>query len=110
MQLKGSKIVVVGGAGLIGSHTIDHLLKEDVKEIVVYDNFVRGRTENLNAALRDPRVRVFDVGGDIMQTDILEAAFDGADGVCFTWQRCGFYSVTNSRAVPSTPMCAAPSM
>lgn len=81
MQLKGSKIVVVGGAGLIGSHTIDHLLKEDVKEIVVYDNFVRGRTENLNAALRDPRVRVFDVGGDIMQTDILEAAFDGADGV-----------------------------
>ena len=39
MQLKGSKIVVVGGAGLIGSHTIDHLLKEDVKEIVVYDNF-----------------------------------------------------------------------
>ena len=81
MQLKGSKIVVVGGAGLIGSHTIDHLVKEDVKEIVVYDNFVRGRTENLNAALRDPRVRVFDVGGDIMQTDILEAAFDGADGV-----------------------------
>lgn len=81
MQLKGSKIVVVGGAGLIGSHTIDHLVKEDVKEIVVYDNFVRGRTENLSAALRDPRVRVFDVGGDIMQTDILEAAFDGADGV-----------------------------
>ena len=81
MQLKGSKIVVVGGAGLIGSHTIDHLVKEDVKEIVIYDNFVRGRTENLNAALRDPRVRVFDVGGDIMQTDILEAAFDGADGV-----------------------------
>lgn len=81
MQLKGSKIVVVGGAGLIGSHTIDHLVKEDVKEIVIYDNFVRGRTENLNAALRDPRVRVFEVGGDIMQTDILEAAFDGADGV-----------------------------
>lgn len=81
MQLKGSKIVVVGGAGLIGSHTIDYLVKEDVKEIVVYDNFVRGRAENLNAALRDPRVRVFDVGGDIMQTDILEAAFDGADGV-----------------------------
>ncbi|MEI7456639.1 MAG: NAD-dependent epimerase/dehydratase family protein [Nitrosomonadales bacterium] len=81
MDLKGKKLVVVGGAGLIGSHTIDHLLKEDVKEVLIYDNFVRGRVENLANALRDPRVRIFDVGGDVMQTDILEAAFDGADGV-----------------------------
>ena len=81
MELKGKKLVVVGGAGLIGSHTIDQLVKEDVKEVLVYDNFVRGRAENLSQALRDPRVRVFDIGGDILQTDILEAAFDGADGV-----------------------------
>lgn len=81
MELKGKKIVVVGGAGLIGSHTVDLLIKEDVKEVVIYDNFVRGRAENLSSALRDPRVRVFDIGGDILQTDILEAAFDGADGV-----------------------------
>lgn len=81
MELKGKKLVVVGGAGLIGSHTVDQLVKEDVKEIVIYDNFVRGRAENLTNALRDPRVRVFDIGGDILQTDILEAAFDGADGV-----------------------------
>lgn len=81
MDIKGKKLVVVGGAGLIGSHTIDHLLKEDVKEILIYDNFVRGRVENLTNALKDPRVKIFDVGGDVMQTDILEAAFDGADGV-----------------------------
>ncbi len=81
MQLKGSKIVVVGGAGLIGSHTVDQLVKEDVKEIVIYDNFVRGRAENLSSALADARVKIFDIGGDILQTDILEAAFDGADGV-----------------------------
>ena len=81
MELEGSKIVLVGGAGLIGSHTVDHLLKEDVKEIVIYDNFVRGRVENLHGALKDPRVKIFDIGGDIMQTDILEAAFEGADGV-----------------------------
>lgn len=81
MELKGKKLVVVGGAGLIGSHTVDQLVKEDVKEIVIYDNFVRGRAENLTSALRDPRVRVFDIGGDILQTDILESAFDGADGV-----------------------------
>ena len=81
MDLKGSKLVLVGGAGLIGSHTVDRLLGEDVGELVVYDNFVRGRAENLEQALKDPRVRIFDIGGDILQTDILEAAFDGADGV-----------------------------
>jgi UDP-glucose 4-epimerase len=81
MELNGTKLVVIGGAGLIGSHTIDRLLKEDVKEILIYDNFVRGRAENLHAALKDPRVKIFDVGGDIMQTDILEGALEGADGV-----------------------------
>lgn len=81
MDIKGKKFVVVGGAGLIGSHTVDHLLREDVKEIVIYDNFVRGRAENLAEALKDPRVRIYEAGGDIMQTDILQSAFDGADGV-----------------------------
>jgi UDP-glucose 4-epimerase len=81
MKLSGKKLVVIGGAGLIGSHTVDRLIKEDVKEILIYDNFVRGRIENLQAALRDSRVRIFDVGGDIMQSDILEAALHGADGV-----------------------------
>lgn len=81
MDIKGKKLVLIGGAGLIGSHTVDRLIQEDVKEIVIYDNFVRGRVENLNNALKDPRVKVFDVGGDVLQTDILEAAIDGADGV-----------------------------
>lgn len=81
MDIRGKKFVVVGGAGLIGSHTVDKLLQEDIKEVVIYDNFVRGSRENLNSALRDPRVKIYDVGGDIMQTDILQSAFDGADGV-----------------------------
>lgn len=81
MDIRGKKLVVIGGAGLIGSHTVDHLLKHDIKEVVVYDNFVRGRTENLTDALKDPRVRIYDVGGDVMQTDILQSAIDGADGV-----------------------------
>jgi UDP-glucose 4-epimerase len=81
VDLKGKKIVVIGGAGLIGSHTVDHLIKDDVKEVVIYDNFVRGRAENLHNALKDPRVRIYDVGGDVMQTDILESAIDDADGV-----------------------------
>jgi UDP-glucose 4-epimerase len=81
MNLSGKKLVLVGGAGLIGSHTVDHLIKEDVKEVLIYDNMVRGSVENLHDALKDPRVRIFNIGGDIMQTDILEAALEGADGV-----------------------------
>lgn len=81
MQIQGSRLVVIGGAGLIGSHTVDQLLKEDVKEVVVYDNFVRGSMENLTGALRDPRVKIHEAGGDILQTDILASALKGADGV-----------------------------
>lgn len=81
MQVEGGKLVLIGGAGLIGSHTADRLLREDVREVVIYDNFARGRRENLEDALEDPRVRIFDIGGDILQTDILDAALEGADGV-----------------------------
>jgi UDP-glucose 4-epimerase len=81
MDLTGKRIVLIGGAGLIGSHTADLLLAEDVRELVVFDNFVRGRMENLEHALRDPRVRIFEAGGDVLQTDILDAALAGADGV-----------------------------
>jgi UDP-glucose 4-epimerase len=81
MDIRGKKLVLVGGAGLIGSHTADLLIKEDVKEILIYDNFVRGSRENLRDAMKDPRVKIYDVGGDVMQTDILQSAFEGADGV-----------------------------
>lgn len=81
MDIQGKKFVVIGGAGLIGSHAVESLLQHDVREVLVYDNFVRGRHENLAVAMRDPRVKIYDVGGDILQTDILESALDGADGV-----------------------------
>lgn len=81
MDIRGRKFVVIGGAGLIGSHVVDHLIREDVREVVIYDSFVRGRVENLASALRDPRVRVYDVGGDITQADILQSALRDADGV-----------------------------
>ena len=81
MDIRGKKLVVIGGAGLIGSHTVDRLTREDVGQIVIYDNFVRGTPENLAGALKDPRVKVFEVGGDICQSDILDAALKGADGV-----------------------------
>src|SRR5688572_16899854 len=81
MDLKGKKFVIIGGAGLIGSHTLDQLVQEDVREIIIYDNFVRGSHGNIEASLLDPRVRVFEAGGDILQTDILHQALKDADGV-----------------------------
>jgi UDP-glucose 4-epimerase len=81
MDIQGKKLVVIGGAGLIGSHTVDALTREDVGQIIVYDNMVRGSAENLHEALRDPRVKIYDVGGDIQQTDILHSALQDADGV-----------------------------
>jgi UDP-glucose 4-epimerase len=81
MDIRGKKLVIIGGAGLIGSHTVDLLTREDVGEIVVYDNFARGTTENLERALTDPRVRIFEAGGDIRDVEILDAALKDADGV-----------------------------
>ena len=81
MDLKNKKFLVIGGAGLIGSHTVEYLLKHDIKEVLIYDNFTRGREENLREALTDNRCKIFDIGGDILQTDILDEAMKGIDGV-----------------------------
>jgi UDP-glucose 4-epimerase len=99
-EIKGSKILVIGGAGFIGSHVVDELTREDVKEIVIYDNFCRGTIENLGGALRDPRVKIYEVGGDICQTDILDSAMEGVDYVihlaalwllqCYEYPRAAF--------------------
>jgi UDP-glucose 4-epimerase len=81
MELKDKRILVIGGAGLIGSHVVDLLLKEPVKEVIIYDNFTRGREDNLTEALKDPRCKIFEIGGDICQADILNKAMEGVDGV-----------------------------
>ncbi|MCG8610269.1 MAG: NAD-dependent epimerase/dehydratase family protein [Pseudomonadales bacterium] len=81
MELKNSKILVIGGAGLIGSHTIDQLLKEDVAEIRVFDNFSRGSEENLADALNDPRVKIFPLGGELLHPELVNAAMKDIDGV-----------------------------
>ncbi len=79
VKIQGSKLVVTGGAGLIGSHTVDELLSEDVSEVVVFDNFSRGTAENLEDARGDNRVQI--VTDDIGDRSALRKAFEGADGV-----------------------------
>jgi UDP-glucose 4-epimerase len=81
MNLSNKRILVIGGAGLIGSHVVEQLLAEDVAEVIVYDNFSRGTRENLSDGLADPRCRIFPLGGDICRPDILSNAVQDADGV-----------------------------
>lgn len=80
-NLKGSRILVIGGAGFIGSFVVSELLKEEVAEVVVYDNFARGRKEYLTEQLKDPRCSIFPIGGDIRDLDILDTAVKGKDYV-----------------------------
>ena len=80
MDIKGRRILVTGGAGLIGSTTIDQLLaNHDPGRIVVLDNMTRGTTANIEQALRDPRVEL--VEGDIRDAALVERIARDADAV-----------------------------
>jgi UDP-glucose 4-epimerase len=77
--LENSRILVVGGAGFVGSHIVDQLLDEPVREVIVLDNLVRGTTENLGSAVGDNRVSL--VEGSILDTDLLAELMAGTDYV-----------------------------
>lgn len=81
MNLKGKKILVIGGAGFIGSHVVAELLKTDVAEVIIYDNFARGKHSNIAEYLKDERCYLYPNGGDVRETDILNDAMKGVHGV-----------------------------
>lgn len=76
-ELKGKRILVTGGAGFIGSHIVDLLCQEDCKEIIVVDNMVRGRPENLSNARVRGRVHL--VKGDIRDRNLMDSLVKAAD-------------------------------
>jgi UDP-glucose 4-epimerase len=74
---KYHRALITGGAGLVGSHIADLLTYEDVREIVIIDDFSRGRRENLSAALARGNVRI--VNGDIRDPGLVRDAMEGVD-------------------------------
>lgn len=80
MQIDGSRILVTGGCGLIGSTTIDILLRDHAPEqIVILDNLERGTLRNVEHALQDPRVTL--VRGDIRDVPTVHKTTKGMDAV-----------------------------
>ena len=81
MNIDQSSVLVIGGAGFIGSHVVQELLKNDVGKIVVFDNFARGKLSHLSESLEDSRCEIYSNGGDVRDVDILNDAMNGIDGV-----------------------------
>ena len=80
-DLQGSRVVITGGAGFIGSHIADQLLAaEGVREVVLLDNMLRGVPRNIQDALRSGRARL--VEGDIRDRALVDQLLAGAD-YCF---------------------------
>ena len=80
-KLENARVLVIGAAGFIGGFVVSELLKEPVKEVIIYDNFTRGKMENIEDSLKDPRCSIFPYGGDVREIDVLDKAMEGVDYV-----------------------------
>jgi UDP-glucose 4-epimerase len=77
--MQNQRVLITGGAGLVGSHIADLLVKEGVAEIIILDNFTRGRLANLAWAQENgPLVMV---EGDIRDHHLLADVMQGVDVV-----------------------------
>lgn len=71
------RVLVTGGGGAIGSNVVDELVLDGADEVVVLDNFVRGRRANLDWALANGPVRL--VEGDIRDQRLVAELTEGID-------------------------------
>jgi UDP-glucose 4-epimerase len=78
LNLSESKVLVTGGAGLVGSHIVDELVKEGAV-VTVYDSLVRGKPEHLAWAQAHGNVKIIEA--DLRDRERLRAAVTGADYV-----------------------------
>jgi UDP-glucose 4-epimerase len=78
-KVKGSTILVTGGAGFIGSYVIEQLLPLQPKKIIIIDNFIRGTKENMKSFFNNPVIEFHQ--GDMRDTALLEKCIAGTDYV-----------------------------
>lgn len=71
--------IVTGGAGFIGSHLVDRLMRDGGRRVRVIDNFAIGNPRNLAHHADDPRLSVHQA--DIGDAAAIEGLFDGADRI-----------------------------
>jgi UDP-glucose 4-epimerase len=71
------RALITGGAGLIGSHIADRLIDEGFEEIVVLDNFTRGRRQNLKSAAASSKLTFVD--GDVRDVKLVRQVMEGID-------------------------------
>src|ERR1700729_936560 len=74
-RIAGRRMLVTGGAGTIGSTLVDQLIAKDAAEVVVLDNFVRGRRSNLESAAATGNLTV--VEGDVRDKDLVRELTEG---------------------------------
>ncbi len=77
--MKDKRILITGGAGLVGSHIADLVALEQPREILILDNFVRGRRENLAQAAAIFPLTIIE--GDIRDRTLLATCLEGVDVV-----------------------------
>ena len=76
-MIAANRALVTGGAGMIGSAIVDLLVARGVPNVVVLDDFSRGRMANLEPALAGGRVTV--VSGDIRDRKLVARVMAGVD-------------------------------
>jgi UDP-glucose 4-epimerase len=75
--MKHKRALITGGAGLIGSHIADRLVTEGCDEVVILDNFTRGRRQNLESAAGSGRVTC--VNGDVRDSKLVRKVMEGIE-------------------------------
>jgi UDP-glucose 4-epimerase len=76
-DLKDTVVLITGGAGCVGSAIADQLVKHQVRELIIFDNFTRARPANLASAMEHGKVRI--VNGDIRDRASVLAAMRGVE-------------------------------
>jgi len=97
MEISGKNILITGGTGQIGCHIAEQLLKEDVKKIIIFDNFSLNTENNINEISKHSKIDIFK--GDITKREDLRRAFKGVDCAFHLASLMTLHSHTNPRSL-----------